>query len=518
MSFLLDFFRCLCLCIIIEKGSWNPNTRINTNKHHRTILKNRFEKLGTTKKDKALKKKPDWLKEWTISKGWVHNKSHLLNLGAKTETMDGKNYEELSEESSVSLENIEDLISIKSVSEIIEDNKNQWNNESSDDSCSAGEESSHFRKSSNINNMSLIFQQMTQNYRDNFPDCSCNSIRNVDSILPAIYKERLLVNENRSRDLLGEIWKYVRPKRKKKISLNNYKFTANQLYEEANCSKLKKKGTVVDKYTKKNSLGRNIALYNTLNSKTNLHEEPIYECSEENSNYNSLNNVYLNPIYSPEKFQRFNSYNNQVTVLDRPLGNQQNLRYQNNELSKSKLRTEKYVIRHIRVRIMLSLRVGRLQKLKKKPKAKNNKLCNKNFHSAKNIRGDDLHSRVARIHEEQRRIGNGKSSIKIQNMRQCPSEVVLLSIITDIMLFNIHCLDVLVCRFARYLYGRLNVLRWLLWEAESREDMPALEKVATNNTTLALHYAAARGCLDCVRLLVDSSPELRYVCALFLSN
>ncbi|XP_057665855.1 espin isoform X2 [Diorhabda carinulata] len=57
-------------------------------------------------------------------------------------------------------------------------------------------------------------------------------------------------------------------------------------------------------------------------------------------------------------------------------------------------------------------------------------------------------------------------------------------------------------------YGRLNVLRWLLWEAESREEMPALEKVAATNTTLALHYAAARGCLDCVRLLVDSSPEL----------
>jgi hypothetical protein len=40
--------------------------------------------------------------------------------------------------------------------------------------------------------------------------------------------------------------------------------------------------------------------------------------------------------------------------------------------------------------------------------------------------------------------------------------------------------------------------------------MPALERAA-NNTTLALHYAAARGCLDCVRLLVDSTPDLRYV-------
>jgi len=52
-------------------------------------------------------------------------------------------------------------------------------------------------------------------------------------------------------------------------------------------------------------------------------------------------------------------------------------------------------------------------------------------------------------------------------------------------------------------YGRLNVLRWLLWEAE----MPALER--SNNGALALHYAAARGCLDCVKLLVESSTELR---------
>jgi ankyrin repeat protein len=67
---------------------------------------------------------------------------------------------------------------------------------------------------------------------------------------------------------------------------------------------------------------------------------------------------------------------------------------------------------------------------------------------------------------------------------------------------NIVCDEVADPVF-RCRYGRLNVLRWLLWEAE----MPALER--SSNGALALHYAAARGCLDCVKLLVESSTELR---------
>ncbi|XP_050539825.1 espin isoform X4 [Daktulosphaira vitifoliae] len=51
-------------------------------------------------------------------------------------------------------------------------------------------------------------------------------------------------------------------------------------------------------------------------------------------------------------------------------------------------------------------------------------------------------------------------------------------------------------------YGRVNVVRWLLWEA----DMPVLER--SNNGALALHYASARGCLDCVKLLCKSTGEI----------
>ncbi|XP_039293796.1 espin isoform X2 [Nilaparvata lugens] len=54
-------------------------------------------------------------------------------------------------------------------------------------------------------------------------------------------------------------------------------------------------------------------------------------------------------------------------------------------------------------------------------------------------------------------------------------------------------------------YGRVPVVRWLVWQEEGAR-MPALER--SSNGALALHYAAARGCLDCVRLLVDASHEL----------
>lgn len=37
--------------------------------------------------------------------------------------------------------------------------------------------------------------------------------------------------------------------------------------------------------------------------------------------------------------------------------------------------------------------------------------------------------------------------------------------------------------------------------------IPSMDRPAGG--ALALHYAAARGCLDCVRLLVEASPDIR---------
>lgn len=426
MSLLLNLFRCLCLCLVVEKGSWYLNGKKSTDsrrrKINRAVLKKDFLSKNKSKLEKDTKK-PDWLKEWTISKGWVHNKSHLLELGDKCSIgkMENKHYEQLSESTSVSTEHVEDLLSLNSNSEIDECKCQQGN-------INITEEDEYFTNNTlrfanvpitpTVQNMRMVYKQVSENYRKNFPDTSRKYTDNEFS-LPEIYKEQLLFKEKENANFLHHLWNHVKAKRKRKLSYEG-KFTENELFDKnpspsfLENSEQRSEGS---RSNRKTNLGENIAIFNTLNDRTNLHEDPIYECSEENSNYNnSMNNVYLNPVYSPVPLERGLQPNNQVTLYDRRMMQYQDhlrINHENDYSAKSK--TDKYVIRHIRVRIMLSLRIGRIQKVKSKdnkrgPSSIRNKINKKAVE-------DDVHLRVSRMHDEQRRIGNGRTSIKIQNMR-----------------------------------------------------------------------------------------------------
>uniref|UniRef100_A0A0P4YCD1 GPI-anchored adhesin protein PGA55 n=1 Tax=Daphnia magna TaxID=35525 RepID=A0A0P4YCD1_9CRUS len=71
-------------------------------------------------------------------------------------------------------------------------------------------------------------------------------------------------------------------------------------------------------------------------------------------------------------------------------------------------------------------------------------------------------------------------------------------------------------------YGRTNVLRWLLTEADQAAAVAAaaageMPIGIAETGTLALHYAAARGCLDCVKMLIES-PSLDFSADMQMEN
>lgn len=243
------------------------------------------------------------------------------------------------------------------------------------------------------------------NYRRNFPDHSGKWFGG-ELELPQIYKEKILLEK--SEGVFRELWQHLKPKRKTRTE-QSHKFTVNRIYD---CQEVRR-----------HTLSQNIALHNTMNSKTNLLEDTIYECSEDD------NSLYHNPIYTAAttKIAKYYDFHtNHLRRTDSFVRRRCRLAKLNSkDPIKYRVKTEKYIIRHIKLRIMLSLKIGRLQRLCKREVNGNRTIdrqallfkggaeCCENFGEER----DTLRRAILQAHEEQRRIGNGRTSMKIQNMR-----------------------------------------------------------------------------------------------------
>ncbi|KAF5277194.1 hypothetical protein FQR65_LT03900 [Abscondita terminalis] len=355
----------------MEKGSWSPSGVYSIKpeeKNQRVILHRNLSEV-----DDDDGNKPAWLKQWTISKGWMHNRSHLLELGVNTEKMD-------KEDSSVSEEDIQDLLSISS------DNIDNW------DKIEVLNQTVQVKTEAD-------YSPAFDNYRTTFPDTCCWTTTNQ---LPELYKERLQLNAKSGgciKELLSEITVKTRNKKQ---------------HPKKDASSITPSKKIEDQPTKshKSALSQDISTYNALNSKTNLHEDVIYECSESSAS------LYNNPIYvSTETIDKrdkkfFDFHSNHQNGSSGFIANKSeslNKKSCKNGTVNGLLKSEKYVIRHIKIRIMLSLRVNKFKRFYKRNLKK----------GGSKIRGrvSDYRSQIKSAHAEQRRIGSGKGSLKIQNMR-----------------------------------------------------------------------------------------------------
>ncbi|KAG6458236.1 hypothetical protein O3G_MSEX010749 [Manduca sexta] len=227
-----------------------------------------------------------------------------------------------------------------------------------------------------------------------------------------------------------------------------------------------------------------------------IYETPIQHAKNSNCGENwSLskawrvnNNDFFNrpPIDSLKPIERLH-YLERIDEVPR--------RKKRNKKLKEQLRYDRNIKRHIRIRVMLSLRMRRYMK--------------------KRLRKPTLNSTQTIVPPRRFPRGGSVSSFGTRSYR---------SVMTDKMadgsvLFDVHearnstmelCHDYqedldtleIALRAGNFRSGRLAVEGWWCGRA-----MPAAGGRA-NNGALALHYAAARGCLDCVRLLTNTTPDV----------
>lgn len=297
----------------------------------------RFHPMRTMPKQE----KPEWLKQWTISKGWMHNRSHLLHLPQKITGNTG-------EENFYDSDTL-DSQTVESINPVVADPSEEKD------------------------------LKVLGDYRRNFP-------KNEDLFVD-LFAERL-----------------------------GFRYEENLLYDVSQPER------------------------NVKETKCDLTR--IVECSEDSDAIS----LYENPLYETNRslpswqgsYEQIDGY--EQVCLDDNVGF---CRSSIDEIQKTrifdfdrfdslrdKLRLEKRVIRHIRVRIMLSLRCDAIKlKMAQRPSRKRKRRRRRRwkcFRSKQAVQHCDAarcycdgrsDRRVRWMHEEQRRIGNGIDALKIQNMR-----------------------------------------------------------------------------------------------------
>ncbi|XP_053611176.1 espin isoform X4 [Plodia interpunctella] len=160
---------------------------------------------------------------------------------------------------------------------------------------------------------------------------------------------------------------------------------------------------------------------------------------------------------------------------------------------KEQLRYDRNIKRHIRIRVMLSLRMRRYMKRRlRKPQPQNVSVPPRRFPRGSSINSSFGTRSYRSVMTD--KLGEGAVLFDIHEARNSTMEL------CHDYGEDLDTLDIAL-RAGNFRSGRLAVEGWWCGRA-----MPAAGRA--NNGALALHYAAARGCLDCVRLLTNTTPDV----------
>lgn len=438
MTILRRLFKCLCVCVYIEKGSWSPKTDKIAPPNHKVVITKRTKNEHYKKSSDSFK--PEWLKQWTISKGWSHDRTHMLSLGQEGNSSGNlvakeEQLPEIEIISNSSIDNASDLLSIIDNIENASTSGEMRNNEIKETTVCNKTIEEEFDKIEidTTTNTTDVYSEVNVNYRKHFP---------------VVSKSFVLDESPKTKSSnYSSFKKYFKPK-EKEIKYSKIVFPNRQNLFHTSKENLIK--TPVTKYKTFDDLTTIECEYEDIskmakrrslqsNFTRSIQQDTIYECSEDSFS------LYTNPIY--ESHPEFENDGVQIIegkdeidffnktssceyqkCLNKDLNtnkfSSRNEFIRGNHLKsiKSKFSSEKYIIRHIRIRIMLTLRLKKFQKLYRK------RLSNtKHFYSKKDkkkrkvkdcdMSEDVIRSEILKVHDEQRRIGNGKTSLKIQNLR-----------------------------------------------------------------------------------------------------